>query len=90
VVALLLAGEPHQVGLDEVRDGPDAAADLADLVARCAASVHTGTSPALSAPYQATTLPSRLVTWNSTGSPGASPRAARPAASRSVRSSSSR
>jgi hypothetical protein len=36
VVALLLAGEPHQVArpLDQVRDGADAAADLADLVAR--------------------------------------------------------
>ncbi len=57
---------------------------------RCAASVHTGTSPALSTPYQATTDPTRLVTWNSTGSPGRRPRPARAAASRSEAASSSR
>jgi hypothetical protein len=89
VIPPLLGGEADQVEaarprLDQVSDRAGPAADLADLVAAVRASAQTGTSPALRTPYQARTAPSRLVTWNSTGSPGTSPSPASPAA-RTVR-----
>ena len=59
VVPLLLGGEPDQVEAARPASTRCATAPTRRLISpiswpRCAASVHTGTSPALSTPYQAT------------------------------------